>query len=128
MGTFLTRHLQNALAALGQLSRQPVATLLTVGVIGIALALPASLQLLVQGGQRFAGGWSGIRDFSVYLKPGTDLAVARNLTRALAGHPGVQDTRLIEADDGAGRVPASSPAFGEALEGARRTTRCRIRC
>lgn len=115
MGTFLTRHLQNALAALGQLSRQPVATLLTVGVIGIALALPASLQLLVQGGQRFAGGWSGIRDFSVYLKPGTDLAVARNLARALASHPGVQDARLIEADAALAEF-GRDPAFGEALK------------
>ena len=50
MGGYLARHLQNAIAALGTLSRQPVATALTVAVIGIALALPASLQVLVRGG------------------------------------------------------------------------------
>ncbi|CAG0943794.1 Cell division protein FtsX [Gammaproteobacteria bacterium] len=118
MGTYLSRHLQNALAALGQLSRQPVATLLTIGVIGIALALPASLQLLVQGGQRFASGWSDIRDFSVYLKPGTDLEVARKLARALASHPGVSDTRVIEADTALAEF-GRDPAFGEALKALR---------
>ncbi|MCC7329595.1 MAG: cell division protein [Gammaproteobacteria bacterium] len=118
MAALLTRHVQNALAALGQLSRQPVATLLTVGVIAIALALPASLQLLVQGGQRMAGSWADIRDFSVYLKPGTSLGVARDLARTLAEHKGVQETRVIEADAALAEF-GRDPAFGDALKALR---------
>ncbi len=115
MAALLARHLQNALAALGQLSRQPVATLLTIGVIGIALALPASLQLLVQGGQRLAGSWADIRDFSVYLKPGTGIATAKNLAQSLAGHATVQETHLIEADEALAEF-SRDPAFGDALK------------
>ncbi len=114
MNALLRRHLQNALAALGQLRRQPVATALTVLVIGIALALPASLQVLVQGAQRFAGSWQDIRDFSVYLKPATTLPQARELARSLEKQPGVEDVRVIPADDALAEF-RKDPAFGEVL-------------
>ncbi len=115
MNILLARHLQNALAALGQLSRQPVATALTVTVIGIALALPASLQLLVQSGQRFAGNWQDIRDFSVYMKPGAALDQARELARSLEGRPGVAETRVIPADEALAEF-RGDPAFGDVLK------------
>jgi len=111
----LTRHVQNALGALGQLARQPVATGLTVAVIAIALALPASLQVLVQGAQRIAGNWDSIRDFSVYLKPGTDLASARRLAREVSDHPAIATAELISADQALEDF-RSDPAFGEALQ------------
>jgi cell division transport system permease protein len=110
-----TRHAQNALAALGQLTRQPVATLLTVAVIGIALALPAGLQVLVQTGQRMAGGFEDIRDFSVYLEPGTPLAKARELAGVVDGRDGVAEVRVIPADEALAEFRAD-PAFGDALK------------
>lgn len=60
-------HIRNCTGALQELSAQPVATGLTVCVIGIALALPASLNLLVQNGRNVAGGWESVRDFSIYM-------------------------------------------------------------
>ena len=42
-GSWFTRHAQNAVGALGTLSRNPVATALTVTVIGIALVLLVAL-------------------------------------------------------------------------------------
>ncbi len=115
MSALITRHLQNALAALGQLSRQPVATGLTVAVIGIALALPASLHVTVQTAQRFAGGWDDIRDFSVYMKPGTGLEPARRLARELAGRPGIAEATVITADEALEDF-AGDPAFGDVLQ------------
>lgn len=114
MSAFFARHMQNAVAALGRLSRQPVATLLTIGVIGIALALPAGLQLMVQGGQRLAGNWSDIRDFSVYLKPGASFDDAKRLARQLAEDEGILDVRLISADDALAEL-GDDPGFAEAL-------------
>jgi cell division transport system permease protein len=115
MKTLLARHLRNALAALGELWRQPVATTLTVAVIGIALALPASLHVLVQSGQRLAGSWQELRDFSVYLKPGTALADARELAGEIAARAGIAETRVIPADDALAEFRAD-PAFGEVLK------------
>ena len=45
---YFLRHLQSMLFSLGRLWRQPFSTFLTIGVIGIALALPAGLFVLLQ--------------------------------------------------------------------------------
>ena len=58
MKTWLARHLQTLVGSLGRLWKQPFATLLTVMVIGIALALPACLHVLVQNVRAASGGWS----------------------------------------------------------------------
>jgi cell division transport system permease protein len=115
MGIFLTRHLQNAIAALGSLARQPVSTALTVAVIGIALALPAGLQVMVRSGLMFAGGWEDIRDFSVYLKPGIPLDQARKLNAEIEKRPGITDVTLIPAERALEEF-RQDPAFGEVLK------------
>ena len=43
ISSYGTRHLQALFGALGRLARAPLATLLTLIVIGVALALPAGL-------------------------------------------------------------------------------------
>lgn len=113
-GSWFTRHAQNAVGALGTLSRNPVATALTVTVIGIALALPAALGVLVQSGRSLAGGWADARDFSVYLVPGVALDRAESLARELRGKPGVGSVRLIPADAAAAEL-GKDPGFAGAM-------------
>ena len=69
MKQWLARHAQTPVGALGRLWTHPFATLLTILVIGIALALPACLHVLVQNVRAASGGWGNALDFSVYLKP-----------------------------------------------------------
>ena len=57
--TFLTRHAQMAIDSLGRLYRNGLATLMTAMVIGIALALPAGLYLLLANLDRLSGSWEG---------------------------------------------------------------------
>lgn len=114
LGNWLTRHAQNAIGALGTLSRNPVATGLTVAVIGIALALPAALGVLVQSGRSLAGGWADVRDFSVYLAPGTALDSAESLARDLRGNSGVESVRVIPADTAAAEL-GKDPGFAGAM-------------
>jgi cell division transport system permease protein len=47
--TYLLRHVQAMLYSLGQLWRTPVASMMTVMVIGIALALPAGKEEDIKG-------------------------------------------------------------------------------
>ncbi|HAU06395.1 MAG TPA: cell division protein, partial [Gammaproteobacteria bacterium] len=47
LNTYLLRHLQAAISTLGQLWRQPLASLMTATTIAIALSLPASLTVLL---------------------------------------------------------------------------------
>ncbi|MDH4023069.1 MAG: permease-like cell division protein FtsX [Gammaproteobacteria bacterium] len=108
------RHAQNAIGALGTLSRNPVATALTVTVIGIALALPAALGVLVQSGRSLAGGWADVRDFSVYLAPGVGLDRAEALARELRNKAGIEAVRLIAADAAVAEL-SKDPGFAGAL-------------
>lgn len=114
VGNWLTRHAQNAIGALGTLSRNPVATALTVTVIGIALALPAALGVLVQSGRALAGGWADVRDFSVYMAPGVAVDRAESLAKELRGNSGVASVRLIAAEAAAAEL-GKDPGFAGAL-------------
>jgi cell division transport system permease protein len=113
-GIWLARHAQNLLGALGAVSRNPVGTFLTVSVIGIALALPAALNVLVQTGKSAAGNWSDVRDFSVYLQPATPLARAETLARELRKRDGIDSVQLISADAAVTEL-GKDPVFANAL-------------
>jgi len=114
VSNWLTRHAQNALGALGALTRNPVGTMLTVTVIGIALALPAAVGVLVQSGRSLAGGWADVRDFSVYLAPGVGLDRAETLARELRNKSGVESVRVIAADAAVAEL-SRDPGFAGAL-------------
>lgn len=114
VGSWFTRHAQNAIGAIGTLSRNPVATALTVTVIGIALALPAALGVLVQSGRSLAGGWADVRDFSVYLAPGVALDRAESLAGELRANPAVASVRLIAAEAAAAEL-GKDPGFAGAM-------------
>lgn len=111
---WLTRHAQNALGALGTLTRNPVATALTVTVIGIALALPAALGVLVQSGRSLAGGWENARDFTVYLTPGVPLERAEAVAGEIRRRDGVESVRLITAEAAAAEL-GREPGFAAAM-------------
>src|SRR5690606_5979931 len=64
---YASLHKQSLASAAGRLAAQPVATLMTVLVIGIALALPAGLRVLVGNAASVAAHWDGAADFSAYL-------------------------------------------------------------
>jgi len=108
-------HISNCIDALSEMRGQPIATLLTVAVIGIALALPASLNLLVQNGRNLAGDWESARDFSIYLQPGTELSVADELMNELSQSELIETAMLIPADQAINEFRDSS-GLGDVLD------------
>ena len=86
---YLLRHLQVMLYSLGQLSRTPVASVMTVLVIGIALALPAGLYVLLKNVEQVAGQWDDASQISLFLKPGTNDARGKQLAEQLLAWPDV---------------------------------------
>lgn len=111
---WLTRHAQNAIGALGLLSRNPVATLLTALVIGIALALPAALSVAVQAGRAMGGHVAETREFSVYLEPGVGLERAEALATELQEKAAVARVQVVSAEQ-AVRELSTDEAFAAAL-------------
>jgi cell division transport system permease protein len=108
-------HVSNCIDTLRELGSQPIATGLTVTVIGIALALPASLNILVQNGRNLAGGWESVRDFSIYMVPGSELAGAKQLAEELREMANIKSVSVIPADDALDDFRESS-GLGEVLD------------
>lgn len=115
MRQWLERHLQTLVGSLGRLWTQPFATLLTVLVIGIALALPACLHVLVQNVRAASGGWGHALDISVYMKPDATLEQARQAAKRIGQRRDVADVTLVEADDALAEFRKNS-GFGAALD------------
>ena len=55
--TWATQNMQALLFSLGQFCRQPISSLLTSAVIGIALALPAGFYIGLENARLVSSGW-----------------------------------------------------------------------
>jgi cell division transport system permease protein len=108
------RHLQALLGSLGRLSRNPLATFLTLLVIALALALPAALRLLVTNAQTATGNFVNAVELSVYLKTDVPLAKAQQLAAAAQQRADVAEVRLVSAEQGLEDFKSYS-GFGDAL-------------
>ncbi len=113
--TFATHHAQALMGALGRLARAPLATILTLLVIGLALALPAALGLLVTNAEVATGGFSQAVDMSVYLKSGETVQQAQRLAHRVRTMPGVAKVTVISAAQGL-RDFRKYSGFGAALD------------
>jgi cell division transport system permease protein len=109
------RHLHALLGSLGRLARAPLATVLTLLVIALALALPMGLRLLVTNAQAATGNFADAIDVSVYLKTDVPLAKAQQLAQAARERRDVATVTLISAEKGLEEFRAYS-GFGEALQ------------
>jgi len=107
-------HLQALLGALGRLARSPLATLLTLLVIGLALALPAALKLFVANAQAATGNFASAVDVSVFLKTDVPLVKAQQLAQNARARNDVASVTLIPADKGLEDFRTYS-GFGDAL-------------
>jgi cell division transport system permease protein len=115
MKQWFERHAQTLVGSLGRLWTQPFATLLTILVIGIALALPACLHVLVQNVRAASGGWGNALDISVYMKTDATLEQAQQALKRIEQRRDVDAVTLIEADAALAEFRKSS-GFGEALD------------
>ena len=113
--TYLARHLQALLGALGHLLRQPLGTLLSIAVISLALTLPACLYLLVKNARLATGSITEAIELTVYLKTDVSLERARQLADSAEARREAGRVTLISADEGLAEFRKYS-GFGAALE------------
>ncbi|HWK73475.1 MAG TPA: permease-like cell division protein FtsX [Povalibacter sp.] len=115
MTAWITRHLQTLIGALGRLSQHKLATFLTTLVIGIALALPACLHLLIANAQTATGNWNRAVDVSVYFKMPTSVDEATRVAERLRQRRDVAEVDLVTADDALKEFRRES-GFGAAID------------
>jgi len=107
-------HTQAFLGSLGRLARSPLSTFLTLLVIALALALPASLRLFVTNAQAATGNFGNAIDLSVYFRSDVPLAKAQQLAGAARARHDVAEVTVISADKGLEDFRNYS-GFGDAL-------------
>jgi len=100
IGIWLDQHLYSFVSSLGRAARRPWATLLTIGVMAIALALPLGLWLALQNVGHFAGDVQQSREIDLFLKPDTPVARAQALALELRGRDDVAGVELRTPDQG----------------------------
>lgn len=89
---YLQRHLQVMLASLGDLWRQPIASVMTIAVIGIALALPAGLYVLLKNVEQVSGEWQQASRISLFLQGEVPDGRGQQLAEQLLTWPDIEAT------------------------------------
>jgi cell division transport system permease protein len=112
---YLGLHRRNLLDALRRLASQPFASLLTVLVIAIALALPAGLRVLVNNAGALSDSWDSAADFAVYLKVDVSAENAARVAHSIEARPDVANVTVIDRSQALAEFRAKS-GFGEALD------------
>jgi len=115
INAYFARHAQVLVGSLGRIVHQPFATLMTMGVIGVALALPLFLSLLLQNARLATGNWNQAYDLSVYMDKRTSGPRVQSLARQLRLRGDVAAVRLITADQALAEFRNDS-GFGKALD------------
>ncbi len=114
IAVWFSRHAQAGLSAVGRLVQAPLASLLTIVVIALALALPLGLKLFVDNARAATGDFANAVDLTVYFKPGTSLQKVRQLASSTRARAAVAAVEVIPADDGLAQFQEYS-GFGAAL-------------
>jgi cell division transport system permease protein len=97
---WLEQQADTAAGSLGQLLRSPLATLMTVGAIAIALALPAMLYLMVLNLEQLSGNWERSAAITLFLAPEIDEARATELAATLQAQPDIARVEVVSRDQG----------------------------
>lgn len=112
--TYLLRHAQVLFATLGQLARAPLATALTLAAIGITLALPSGLYVVLDNLERLSAGWERGAQISLFLKRDVSEAGAHKLAQQVRALPTVSGVDYISREAALAEFKRES-GFGAAL-------------
>jgi len=112
---YFARHAQTLLGSLGRIVSHPFATLMTMGVIAVALALPLFLNLLLTNVRTATGNWNQAFDLSVYMDKRASAARTTSVAKQLRQRDDVAAVRIITADQALAEFRNDS-GFGKALD------------
>lgn len=93
-------HVSAAVETLDRLIRTPLATAMTVAAIAIALALPATLFVVLDNLERLGGGLQRGAGLSLFLEPEMDETRAETLAARLRTHADIARIDLISRAQG----------------------------
>jgi cell division transport system permease protein len=108
MRAWFWHHLDAFRVTLARLVRTPVAMLLNVGVIGIALALPVGLYVALVNLQGFAHTLASDPQLSLFLALDAGRADTEKIAARLKNHAGVREARYVPREQALKELKAST--------------------
>ena len=115
LSTWANLHVNNAVGSLSRLMRHPFASLLTILVIGVTLALPATMHLIIKNASSISRSWDNALDFSVYLQNDVSEEAAQRIADIVSQRADVETVTLVTADEALEQFKLQS-GFGPALD------------
>lgn len=98
MRGWLIQHAQAMAFTVRRLARTPVASLLSMGVIGIALSLPTGAYVVLENLRTLSGQVDGVPQLSLFLTLDADQADVEKTQARLKSHPEVGRYRFVPRD------------------------------
>jgi len=111
---WIAQHLSDLFSSLGQILAHPLPSLMTAAVIGIALALPTGLYLLLENVQYISRDWHGAAQISLFLKHDLPPAEIEQLAEKIYQLPAIDHVRIITPEAALAEYQTLS-GFGEAM-------------
>jgi len=112
---WLINHARTLIASLGNMSRQPASSLMTIAVIAIALALPSGLFVMLNNASFISVGWDNSAQISVFLRPEVSRKDASKLMGRLRLYDDIRRVSLINREQALEEFRKIS-GFGNALD------------
>ncbi|MCY7296787.1 permease-like cell division protein FtsX [Alteromonas sp. a30] len=112
---FFSDNLRQAVSSLGELTRAPFASLMTIAVLGLSITLPAALYVLVKNLDRVSSDWQQASEVSVFLKENIAQQDIEQLIKRLKTWPEIKRLEYIPADKALDEFTQTS-GFGDALQ------------
>lgn len=110
-----THHKRESRASLHRLLETPVATLMTLLVVALALALPTALYGLLGNAERLVSGWEGRAQISLYLRDTSTPEQQSALRDQLGKRADIAQSRLITPAEALDEFRQLS-GYGEVLD------------
>ncbi len=112
---FFIRHLQVFFYSLGLLSRAPFSTMMTASALGIALALPAGLFVILDHASQLSGDINSINQISLFMKKEVSKKAIESIQKKLENYPEIAQVKHINRDAALQEFQENS-GFGDALK------------
>lgn len=108
-------HLRQLFASLGELWRTPLSSLMTIAVLGVSLALPASFYVLLKNAESVSSFWQSQAQISLYLKQTAPEDQIKAFQTRLEGMNEIRQVTYISPEQGLADFSGAA-GFAEALD------------
>ncbi|WMO12415.1 permease-like cell division protein FtsX [Pseudoalteromonas piscicida] len=106
--------IRQGVQSLGEMWRTPMASLMTILVLGLSLTLPATLYVVVKNVQQVSSGFKEASEISLFVKDEMTEVQTQTLVKRLALYPEIEKVVLISKSQALDEFKSMS-GFGQAL-------------